>query len=107
VSNRRDEMNFRIVSLLTGLGLTASEVAQSLHAKGIVGRPFNCDDCPIANFLMQEGRIKMALICPDSCDVFVDGGWIINACTVFPEAITQFIRQFDARRFPLLLDESL
>jgi hypothetical protein len=76
--------------LLAELGDTADEVADTLRAKGIKGRPKSGCGCPVARLLEREGYTQPWVhgeiyVERDDLELRVD----------FTEAIEQFIERFD------------
>lgn len=89
------------LQLLQGLGDTAEEVASVLQIKGILGNRLAARSCPISRFLQTSGAGKVA-----SCS---DNIYLYNTDTfsgeyfIPPTGVTEFIRMFDAGKFPALI----
>lgn len=88
---------------LQALGKTPDEVADSLRAKGIVGRQISAGCCPVANYLKSSTRESCE---PSVCAYFVDLlDGVTPATRVVPgPAVANFIRNFDRDKYPDLID---
>jgi hypothetical protein len=83
------------LELLVSLGNTADEVAASLTKLDMKGKVNNFHKCPIFNFLKANGK-----------PVRLTGAWgisLVDEKIDPPKACSDFIRAFDARKYPNLI----
>jgi hypothetical protein len=92
------------LELLQGLGETAEEVAANLQVKGIRGDVMNAKTCPVSQWLKANGADRVAT---STYSIYLHnpqvGNGLFNDSHVnTPKAVEEFIRMFDAGKFPAL-----
>jgi hypothetical protein len=98
----------QVTRLFNELGTTADEVAVNLNTKGIKGIPNVGCSCPISNYLAAclHERIhatKYQLLPIDPVTKNADWrSWQIQ----LPDAVVQFIRNFDRGLYPEMIQQS-
>lgn len=81
--------------VLGRLGNTADEIAESLAAKACKGRQGSPSSCPIANYIKDQFPQSQVHVEARHSD-------LNGKCTSHTYAVEQFIRDFDAGRYPQL-----
>lgn len=98
------DLKERIEQMLAGLGDSGFRVAEALEARGVTGFREDCTSCPVANLIKSE----VPLLVEASQDDFgvtdeyvrLPGGGRVD----LPEAVAEFVSDFDAGRYIELID---
>lgn len=95
---------------LDALGTTARAVAGNLEALGFSGRVNEPDCCPVANYLRTSLRGATAACVGKDEDLRLyaqveDGRRARVDAPVVPTAVAEFVRQFDSKLWPDLIEE--
>lgn len=77
---------------LDGLGSSASQVADTLRAQGITGRPGQTSSCPVANYLRRRFG--------DDVVVREDSIRVGATSVVTPSTVYEFVWNFDHEFYP-------
>lgn len=94
--------SWQVVGALEELGDTPEEIRESLGRMKIRGSAGNPIDCALARFLGR--RFGEAFGVGGSLSVSEAVRWPGASCEL-PHACNEFVRKFDAARYPELLDE--
>jgi hypothetical protein len=106
--NYQRQLKKQTIALLTGLGNSQDEVAQSLRATGVHGVPKNNRSCAIALYLTasmgSDPRIRSVtvghcslLIAMSAPPDFRPAGRLL---VQLPKPVRRFVAAFDARHYP-------
>lgn len=95
---------------LDALGTSANAVAGNLEAMGISGRVNEPDCCPVANYLRTSVKGATAACIGRDEDLTLyatveDGQKSHVDVPTIPTAVAGFVVQFDAQRYPDLIEE--
>lgn len=83
--------------LLTQLGDTADDVAQTLLTGGYLGRRDDCANCPVAKYLRASGVY----------DAWVDQHEVTSGIVgqvTLPKPVILFVQEFDSFGYPDLIE---
>jgi hypothetical protein len=107
MSDRR-QLKKQTRSLLSGLGSTADEVAESLEADGVRGVPKNNRGCAVAVYLSaligSDPRVRSVKV--GHCSLFIEmtsverGRPAGRLQVQLPKAVRHFVAAFDAQVYP-------
>lgn len=95
---------------LDALGTSANAVAGNLEAMGICGRVNEPDCCPVANYLRTsiQGATGACIGRDEDLTLYaqVEGSGESHVdAPAIPTAVAGFVVQFDAQRYPDLIEE--
>jgi hypothetical protein len=112
VSDHR-ELRQQTRTLLTNLGRDRDEVAESLRAAGVLGRPRNNRSCAVARYLTvllgSDPRVRTVTVGP--CSLLIDLATPPNGrpagrlLVQLPKPVRRFIAAFDAQEYPEVVEE--
>jgi hypothetical protein len=93
--------------LLGGLGHDAEEVAASLAAEGVRGKPRSAQGCAIAVYVgavvAADNRVRSITVEDTRLTIRPAKRWSRPISVRLPRPVRDFITGFDAERFPRLL----
>jgi hypothetical protein len=93
--------------LLRGLGDNAEEVANSLAAEGVHGKPRSPQGCALAVYVTAvvgaDNRISSVVVNDTHLSIRPASRWSPPIVVRLPRTLREFISIFDAGRFPRLL----
>lgn len=94
----------KVENLLRELGDTPEKVAGTLRQANVRGKIDSVTSCPVAKYLKSRlGRTYTVGVGLNYVDVWADLGEKKTASVELPESVKQFIRNFDAGRYPDLV----
>jgi hypothetical protein len=94
-----------ILKLLTDLGETPTQIAESLRAKEIQGRVGDEYECPLVWYLRDQEGIEFVIVDNESITWSDDAMGDNEQRIKTSEPIAQFIEQFDDGEFPELIED--
>jgi hypothetical protein len=93
--------------LLGGLGHDAEEVATSLAAQGVRGKPRSAQGCAIAVYVgavvAADNRVRSITVEDTRLTIRPAKRWSRPVAVRLPRPVRDFITGFDAEKFPRLL----
>ena len=93
--------------LLRGLGDNAEEVANSLAAEGVHGKPRSPQGCALAVYVTAvvgaDTRVSSVVVNDTHLSIRPASRWSPPIVVRLPRTVREFISIFDAGRFPRLL----
>ena len=95
-----DDPADQLRSAVHGLGATVQAIGHTLKVCGCLGRPLDCDQCPVARYL--ERQLPGIVIVTDLNVAWMPPGAARWIETELPAQVTCFVRRFDAGFFPEL-----
>jgi hypothetical protein len=94
----------KIPGLLAALGTTADEVAESLRARGIRGKPGDSEGCALARYLRSEGLGDVRVGLNKVYQTF-PSGTAVAVADFWDTPVHEFRMQFDRHEHPDLVGD--
>lgn len=95
IESKQDRLDRAVKSL----GISPYDAYHAIRNAGVVGTAGSSTKCPVARYLKQKGEFSQDVsVTQNSVRVFEGAG----AFVAFPPSVTEFIRNFDAGRYPEL-----
>jgi hypothetical protein len=89
-----------VLALLTALGSTEEEVANTLISLGIRGNKRECSSCPISQYLISKGVVRGWVAVGVGQGVGVGWHWYPTCNYPQLQSVQDFIISFDKGKFP-------
>ncbi|QDU62133.1 hypothetical protein Pan216_30000 [Planctomycetes bacterium Pan216] len=100
-TDRRPDLVRLAEAALSGLGTTADDVTASLLRAGCTGDHCSANTCPIARFLFRFGFREVTVV-GDWAVVRTSSSSVEYWQIVLPDAVNDFVRDFDTNHYPQL-----